>query len=155
MTKAGTEPSARPAVSATGGPGDAPGLAILETSLYAEDLGAAEEFYSGLLGLRVVARVEGRHLFLRAGTGMLLVFDPRVTARPASGALPVPAHGARGPGHICFALGTAELAAMAERLMTAGIALEADFQWPNGARSIYVRDPAGNSVEFAEPALWA
>ena len=28
-------------------------------------------------------------------------------------------------------------------------------RWPNGARSIYVRDPAGNSLEFAEPALWA
>ena len=36
-----------------------------------------------------------------------------------------------------------------------GIAIEADFNWPNGARSIYIRDPAGNSVEFAEPALWA
>ena len=26
--------------------------------------------------------------------------------------------------------------------------------WPNGARSLYFRDPAGNSVEIAEPRLW-
>ena len=43
--------------------------------------------------------------------------------------------------------------------MAAGVAIEADFRWPGGdgvpgARSIYVRDPAGNSVEFAEPRLW-
>jgi catechol 2,3-dioxygenase-like lactoylglutathione lyase family enzyme len=36
----------------------------------------------------------------------------------------------------------------------AGVAIEADFRWPNGARSIYVRDPAGTSVELAERPLW-
>ncbi|MCB1424836.1 MAG: glyoxalase/bleomycin resistance/extradiol dioxygenase family protein, partial [Notoacmeibacter sp.] len=35
-----------------------------------------------------------------------------------------------------------------------GIGIEADFRWPNGARSIYFRDPAGNSIEFAEPSIW-
>lgn len=33
-------------------------------------------------------------------------------------------------------------------------AIEADFFWPNGARSIYFRDPSGNSIEFAEPSIW-
>ena len=31
---------------------------------------------------------------------------------------------------------------------------EADFAWPGGGRSVYVRDPAGNSIEFADPAIW-
>jgi catechol 2,3-dioxygenase-like lactoylglutathione lyase family enzyme len=35
-----------------------------------------------------------------------------------------------------------------------GIEIEADFRWPNGARSLYFRDPAGNSVELADPAIW-
>ncbi|MFO1143760.1 MAG: glyoxalase/bleomycin resistance/extradiol dioxygenase family protein, partial [Amaricoccus sp.] len=48
----------------------------------------------------------------------------------------------------------AELDQWRARLERAGVAVEADFRWPNGSRSIYVRDPAGNSVEFAEPALW-
>ena len=42
----------------------------------------------------------------------------------------------------------------AGRLEEAGVAIEADFRWPNGARSIYFRDPAGNSLEIAEPKLW-
>ena len=54
-----------------------------------------------------------------------------------------------------FAADAAALKAWHERLESAGIEIEADFEWPNGARSIYVRDPAGNSIEFAEPKLWA
>ena len=40
------------------------------------------------------------------------------------------------------------------RLESFGVEIEADFEWPNGARSVYVRDPDGNSIEFAEPKLW-
>ena len=43
---------------------------------------------------------------------------------------------------------------LATHLEGAGIAIEADFEWPGGGRSLYVRDPAGNSVEFAEPRIW-
>ena len=35
-----------------------------------------------------------------------------------------------------------------------GVAVEADFEWPAGGRSIYFRDPSGNSLEFAEPRIW-
>jgi hypothetical protein len=28
-------------------------------------------------------------------------------------------------------------------------------EWPGGGRSIYFRDPAGNSVELGTPAIWA
>lgn len=134
----------------------APPARILETALYAADLDAAEAFYGGLLGLERAARLDGRHVFFRCGAGMLLVFDPEATRRPAApGALPVPVHGATGAGHVAFAATAAELDALARRLSAAGVAIEADFRWPgSGARSIYLRDPAGNSVEFAEPRLW-
>lgn len=129
--------------------------AILETALYATDLAAAEGFYAGLLGLPVIARVDGRHVFFRVGQGVLLVFDPAATDLPSGNpALPVPTHGARGRGHVCFAASRAGIAAWRARFVAAGIAIEAEFDWPNGARSLYIRDPAGNSVEFAEPRLW-
>ena len=35
-----------------------------------------------------------------------------------------------------------------------GVTIEADFDWPDGGRSIYFRDPAGNCLEFAEPRIW-
>ncbi len=36
----------------------------------------------------------------------------------------------------------------------AGVAIEAEFAWPRGGRSIYFRDPSGNSLEFANPSIW-
>ncbi len=65
-----------------------------------------------------------------------------------------PAHGPQGPGHICFRAEASDLDRWRSHFEQAGIAIEADFEWPGGGRSIYVRDPAGNSVEFAEPRIW-
>lgn len=134
-----------------------PVLGTLESSLYARDLVAAERFYAGTFGLAVIARQEGRHVFFRVGESILLVFNPEATADgPRPGAnLPVPAHGASGPGHYCLAVADGALDAWRAHLLAEGIVIEADFRWPNGARSIYVRDPAGNSVELADPRLWA
>jgi catechol 2,3-dioxygenase-like lactoylglutathione lyase family enzyme len=129
--------------------------AILETALYAEDLDAAEAFYGGILGLPLIARAASRHAFFRCGPAVLLVFNPTETVKPpAPEGLPVPPHGAFGPGHVCFRLSSEKIDLLAEKLNKAGIDIENDFRWPNGARSLYFRDPAGNSIECAEPKLW-
>lgn len=129
--------------------------AILETALYATDLDAAEAFYGGILGLERIVRVGERHVFFRLAGSVLLIFNPEETAKPPGNpALPVPPHGASGPGHACLAAPADVLEDWRARLVAAGVEIEADFRWPNGARSIYVRDPAGNSLEFAEPRLW-
>jgi catechol 2,3-dioxygenase-like lactoylglutathione lyase family enzyme len=128
---------------------------ILETVLYAGDLGAAESFYRDVLGLTPFAKADGRHVFYRCGNQVLLIFNPDVTSTtPAPGALPVPPHGARGAGHLCFRAEAAELERWRAALEAKGIAIEADFEWPGGGRSIYFRDPAGNCLEFAEPRIW-
>lgn len=128
---------------------------ILETVLYAEDLDGAEAFYREVLGLEPFTKARGRHLFYRCGNQVLLIFNPQATSvPPGSGALPVPPHGALGPGHLCFRATAPEIDAWAARLAAKGIALEADFEWPGGGRSIYFRDPAGNCLEFAEPRIW-
>lgn len=128
----------------------------LESALYATDLEAAEAFYGGILGLPVLGRQEGRHVFFAVGRSVLLIFNPDATDHPTGpkARFPVPGHGARGAGHYCFSIAAEELDATRAHVEAHGIAIEADFQWPNGTRSIYVRDPAGNSVEFAEPKLW-
>ncbi len=128
---------------------------VLESAVYVDDLDAAEAFYGGVLGLARIVRVDGRHVFFRCGAGIVLVFVAAATrVPPAEGALPVPTHGATGAGHICFAMDAEGLSRMRDRLEAASVPIEADFAWPNGARSVYVRDPAGNSIEFAEPRLW-
>ena len=128
---------------------------VLEAALYADDLEAARRFYGGVLGLDEIVAQEGRHVFFSCGQTVLLVFRSEASCQPpAPDALPVPPHGATGAGHVCLTVAEDELAAMAQHLTAAGIAIESDFRWPHGPRSIYVRDPAGNSVEFASPRLW-
>ncbi|MBV0912320.1 VOC family protein [Anianabacter salinae] len=128
---------------------------VLEAAIYVDDLDAAEAFYGDLLGLETVIRQEGRHVFFRCGQAILLAFDPAASrVPPGPDQLPVPPHGASGPGHVCFAAEADELERMSTALPVEGVPVEADFRWPHGPRSIYVRDPAGNSVEFAEPKLW-
>ncbi len=128
---------------------------ILETAIYVDDLDKAETFYGGLLGLEKIGRAGNRHVFYRCGPGILLIFNPAETVKPpGNSALPVPPHGTTGKGHVCFRLAADNLDAMEKQLVSAGVAIEADFFWPNGARSIYFRDPAGNSLECAASALW-
>lgn len=127
---------------------------VLESVLYAEDLEAAEDFYTRVLGLTLHSRQSGRHVFFKCGDSMVLVFDPRETVKPHSGKFAVPPHGARGQGHLCLRAMHGEIDGWRTHLTTAGVAIEAEVTWPGGGRSIYFRDPAGNSLEFAEPKIW-
>lgn len=130
--------------------------AILEAALYVSDLDEAERFYGDILGLERIAKVEGRHVFFRCGNAVLLLFDPETTKVPPApdARLPVPAHGSRGEGHLCFSAPAEEIEMWKTRLEQQDIVIEADFEWPKGGRSIYFRDPFGNSLEFAEPRIW-
>jgi len=129
---------------------------VLESSLYCPDLDTAERFYRDVFGLEVVARQPGRHVFLRCGEGMVLLFNPDATADPATptGGPPMVPHGAYGSGHLAFRLPERDAERWQSHLTAAGIPIEAEVRWPQGCYSIYVRDPAGNSIELATAALW-
>ena len=130
-------------------------MGVLETVLYAEDLGAARYFYETILGLECFARHEGRDSFFYCGDQVLLIFNPRQTEIPRGALAGVPpSHGAHGPGHVCFKASAAEITGWRSHFEALGIAIDADFEWKSGGRSLYVRDPSGNSVEFAEPRIW-
>jgi catechol 2,3-dioxygenase-like lactoylglutathione lyase family enzyme len=126
-------------------------LTVVETGVYADDLDRAETFYHDVLGLEVVGREAGRHVFFRVGpASMLLVFNPAATLVGDS----LPPHGASGPGHFALGIRGDDLEAWRRRLAEHGIAIEKEVQWPRGGRSLYFRDPAGNSVELLTPGLW-
>jgi catechol 2,3-dioxygenase-like lactoylglutathione lyase family enzyme len=122
-----------------------------EAALYTSDLERAERFWRGL-GLPFIARNEGRHVFFRAGDDLLLVFDPSATENSAAG---FPPHGARGQGHVALSVADhAMLERWREHLAAAGVPIEAGVEWPSGGRSIYFRDPDGNSIELITRGSW-
>lgn len=124
---------------------------LSEAALYTNDLAAAERFYHGVLGLEIVSSFAGRGMSFRCGATVLLLFDPARTRIPDAG---VPTHGATGEGHIAFVIDNSEIAPWRKRLQEAGVAIESEVEWPEGGRSLYFRDPAGNVVELAPPTLW-
>lgn len=129
---------------------------VLETALYVNDLEAADRFYSEILGLKKIFTVPGRQLVFRCGAGVLLLFDPDRAEHESvviNGGV-IPLHGARGPGHLAFAVAAAELQQWRERFRLAGVQIESEVPWPNGAHSVYFRDPAGNCLELATPNTW-
>lgn len=127
------------------------GLAILETALYVDDLDAATVFYRDVLGLSIDSSESGRHVFFRCGSAMLLIFNPEATMVNLGD---VPPHGATGPGHVAFAIPDDDFQPWLDRLAKHSVALEAAIEWPSGGRSVYFRDPGGNSVELTTPAIW-
>ena len=124
---------------------------VYETVLYADDVETTSRFYAEVLGLRVLEASDFSAAFRLDDGGVFLVFDPARASRPNR---PVPSHGASGAGHVAFGVATGALDAFAEDLRGRGIEIEREIEWDAGGRSVYVRDPAGNSVELVEGEAW-
>jgi catechol 2,3-dioxygenase-like lactoylglutathione lyase family enzyme len=125
---------------------------VLETCLYVGDVTRARDWYRRVLGLEESAFEPPKQVFFRVGEGMLLLFNTDEKLRDGKGE--VPAHGARGPAHIAFEATHEELARWEEHLRAEGVDIEMRRGWPGGGRSLYFRDPDGNSLELATRDVW-
>ena len=124
---------------------------ILESCLYVDDLDTARTFYRDVLGLDLFEHHERRHLFWRCGNRMLLLFlADAASARDSD----VPRHGAHGAGHVAFAVPDEDIPLWKNHLQQCGVTIEQAVQWPQGGRSLYFRDPAGNSLEIVGGPIW-
>lgn len=123
---------------------------IKETCLYIEDLDATEAFYHGKLGLPVIHRSAGRHVFFRAGSSVLLCFIAAATRAEAT----LPPHFATGKQHIAFECEAAAYPAWKARLHAAGIAITHEQHWPSGQQSCYFEDPDGHVLEVVPAGVW-
>lgn len=126
---------------------------VLESVLYVLDLPAAEEFYTEILGLTLHSKLEGRHVFLRCGDHMVLLFDAKVTAVSAGGPTDAPTHGTSGEGHLAFAVLDREIDRWKQHLVENGVEIEKEIH-SRGGRSIYFRDTSQNCLEITSPRIW-
>jgi len=129
---------------------------IFDTALYVDDLEKAEQFYHHVLGLQKVFSVPGRQLVFQCQESILLIFNPGHTERERTviNGGNIPFHGSRGPGHTAFRVAKTDLEPWRKYFRDVGVSIESEVAWPNGARSIYFRDPAGNLVELVTPGVW-
>ncbi len=129
---------------------------LLETAVYVDDLDKAEQFYGAVLGLPKIFTEPGRLLVFRSHESFVLLFDPRHTERDqvVINGGKIPLHGTHGAGHVAFRVEEHSLELWRKHLHAAGVSIESEVAWPNGAHSVYFRDPAGNSLELATPSMW-
>ena len=128
---------------------------IVETCIYSPDLKIMKDFYVNRLGLDLISEEERRHVFLKAGKSMLLVFNPENTSLAANSTFPT--HGAcTSPSSIHFALEIEQAGYEAAKnlLVQNKIAIEKEMSWGSGGKSVYFRDPAGNLVEIVTNGQW-
>jgi catechol 2,3-dioxygenase-like lactoylglutathione lyase family enzyme len=123
---------------------------VHETVLYASDVPALVTFYADVVGLTAIEPPDAHSAAFRLEDGnLLLVFDSSRTSEPGRF---VPAHGTTGQGHLAFKVD--DLESFARVLSAHDVEIEREITWPKGGRSVYFRDPAGNSVEYVEGEIW-
>lgn len=123
---------------------------IKETCLYVKNLQQTRDFYEKILGLSVISFVEGRHVFFRAGSSVLLCFLPEVTKAEQT----LPPHFAYGPQHIAFEVPQAEYSAWKEKLKAHEIEIIHEQHWKEELYSFYFKDPDQHVLEIIPPGIW-
>jgi catechol 2,3-dioxygenase-like lactoylglutathione lyase family enzyme len=123
---------------------------IKETCLYVSDTVRTRAFYEGALGLLCFAEQPGVFVFFRAGTSVLLCFDPARSSEQAG----IPRHSGSGELHFAFETAREHYDAWRVHVIAAGIAIEHDHTWKHGHRSFYFRDPDRHCVEIIEAGAW-
>ncbi|HEY5747518.1 MAG TPA: VOC family protein [Chryseolinea sp.] len=124
---------------------------IKETCLYVHDLEEARNFYHDVLGLPVISYLPGKHLFLRAGSSVLLCFNPDDSKTKKS----PPPHYAEGRQHFAFEVPKEDYERTKEEIKGKGITIIDEVIWSSGKESFYFHDPAGNILEVLPDAgIW-
>jgi catechol-2,3-dioxygenase len=123
-----------------------------------------KDFYINILGLEFVSEEEDRHVFLKAGQSMLLIFNPNKTlannnniSNRSNSSTQLPIHGAFAPPsiiHFALEIEKQNYDSAKYILNEKNIKIEKEVIWEKGTNSIYFRDPAGNLVEIITQDCW-
>jgi catechol 2,3-dioxygenase-like lactoylglutathione lyase family enzyme len=123
---------------------------IKETCIYTPNLNAARDFYHGRLGLEVISHVKGKHIFFRAGTSVLLCFNPDDSREKKS----PPPHYSQGRYHFAFEVAAEEYEQHKAEIISKGIPIVDTVVWDSGQESFYFEDGLGNILEIVPVGIW-
>ncbi len=114
-------------------------------ALYVADLGAAEAFYTGVLGLRLVERLGDMTLVECGGTNIGLVRRPELAPRDRAAI-----HDPLARAHHAFLVEAGALQEARDRLEAAGTPTHGPVSWGDHD-CLYFLDPDGNLLELVTP----
>jgi catechol 2,3-dioxygenase-like lactoylglutathione lyase family enzyme len=123
---------------------------IKETCIYCRDLEAAKKFYHEVLGLTLINYAPDKHVFLKVGDSVLLIFNPEDSKNKTS----PPPHFADGHQHFAFEVSQDEYDHFKSLIKEKGIPIIDQLIWKNGGESFYFNDPAGNVLEIVPEGIW-
>lgn len=123
---------------------------IKESCLYIRDLEKAKEFYHGQLEFEIIHYLKDRHLFFRAGSSVLLCFNPEDSKTKQS----PPPHYAEGNQHFAFEVAKADYEQCKNRIKQLGITITDEVIWKSGQESFYFEDPEKNVLEIVPEGIW-
>jgi catechol 2,3-dioxygenase-like lactoylglutathione lyase family enzyme len=128
---------------------------ILETSLYVEDLDRSARFYAQIFGFEVMLQDDRMCAMAVPHRQVLLLFRKGASATPSKSPVGfIPPHDADGRQHLCWSITHDMLGQWQNYLKAMGVVVETRLDWPQGASSLYFRDPDGHSLELSTSGLW-
>jgi catechol-2,3-dioxygenase len=124
---------------------------IKETCIYFSDLELAREFYHLKLELPIISYVRDKHIFFRAGTSVLLCFNPDDSRTKQS----PPGHYSVGKYHFAFEVAKEEYELHKTKVLEKGIKIIDKVIWETQQESFYFEDPQGNVIEIVPEGIWS
>lgn len=125
-------------------------LQIKENCLYVGDLLKTRQFYEKVMNFELISFVEGRHVFFRTGSSVLLCFLPEVTKKEKN----LPPHFAYGQQHLAFEVSLRDYEAWKNKLMEQNVEIIHEQHWKNDLYSFYFHDPDQHVLEIIPPGIW-
>lgn len=127
----------------------APTDRAMEIVLEVSDLEKSTHFYRDVLGMPAIARFspERPAIWVKAAPGTYLGLWT-----PQAGGPGVGVHGSRGGAHVhlAFLIPQGQLQSIEDRLLAAGYILAGRVEFSPEKHSLFVHDPDGNVIEFAD-----
>lgn len=123
---------------------------IKETCIYIQNIDESTKFYHDKLEFPIIGKKEGRHVFFKVGTSVLLCFIADTTKKETI----LPPHFATGKQHLAFEVSPEDYQKHKEIINSKNIEIIHEQDWNSNLKSFYFEDPDGHLLEIVPYGIW-